>query len=266
MGLDSPKQNRRFDQRLQKYMAACGVGSRRACEEIIAAGRVSVNGRIVAAQGVCVNPAVDEVLLDNRPLACQPKIVLLLNKPRDVLCTSDDPSGRRTVFTLLPAFRERVYTIGRLDRNSEGLLLITNDGDLAFALTHPRHGIEKIYCVWTEQAIAPPVIRQLRQGVFSRGELLRALEIQPVEAVRGQWCYRIRLNEGRNRHIRRMLEAVGIAVRRLKRTALASLTLGALRSGQWRFLDEMEVKRLRSCAVVNLNAPKEGKQCVRQHC
>jgi len=245
--LDSPKQNRKSDKypRLHKYLASCGVGSRRACEVLIAEGRVAVDGVVVRTQGVCVDPARQAVCLDNLPVVSQAKIFLVLNKPRDILCTSRDPQGRRTFLDLLPPLHERVFTVGRLDRDSEGLLLVTNDGDLAHALMHPRHGVEKLYRVWVAARLTPEQERRLRAGVTSGGERLILNEITPLATQAGQAAYQVRLVAGRNRHIRRMFEALGIAILRLQRVAIGPLTLNGLRVGAWRHLQDEEVKILR---------------------
>lgn len=266
--MDSPKQKRKSDKqpRLHKYLAACGLGSRRACEGLIAEGRVSVDGKVVQEQGVCVDPARQAVCLDNRPVVLQAKIFLVLNKPRDYLCTSRDPQGRRTFLSLLPPLPERVFTVGRLDRDSEGLLLVTNDGDLAHALMHPRHGVEKVYRVWPATRLTVEQEQRLRMGVTSRGERLILKDIMPVETRPENTMYQVRLVAGRNRHIRRMFEALGIAILRLQRVAIGPLTLDhlcagppaklcvALRSGAWRHLKDEEVQALRQHAIKPLHS------------
>lgn len=245
--MDSPKQNRKSKTavRLHKYLASCGLGSRRACEGLIAEGRVSVDGMIVSEQGFCLDAMCQRVCLDGRAVAPQSKIFVLLNKPRGILCTSHDPQGRRTFHSLLPPLPQRVFTVGRLDLDSEGLLVITNDGDLAHALMHPRHGVEKIYLVWTAKALGPEQERRLRLGVYSEGEQLRLGDIAPIKSTDKNPAYRIRLVAGRNRHIRRMFEALGIAILRLQRVAIGPLTLERLPAGSWRHLAEAEVQALR---------------------
>ncbi len=297
--MDSPKQNRKSDKhpRLHKYLASCGLGSRRACEGLIAAGRVSVDGKVVREQGVCIDPACQAVCLDQRPVASQAKIFLVLNKPRDFLCTARDPQGRRTFLSLLPPLQARVFTVGRLDRDSEGLLLVTNDGDLAHTLMHPRHGVEKIYRVWTATCLTPEQEQRLRMGVTSQGERLHLNDITPffarkpcdlpqegrtflaspfaliasadksqgfaktprglprgalpVETWAAKTGYQVRLVAGRNRHIRRMFEALGITILRLQRVAIGPLTLDHLRSGAWRHLKAEEVQALRKYGALS---------------
>ncbi|MFA5042427.1 MAG: pseudouridine synthase [Kiritimatiellia bacterium] len=251
--MDSPKQNRKSDKhpRLHKYLAACGLGSRRACEGLIAEGRVSVDGKVVREQGVCIDPARQVVWLDRRPVAPQAKIFLVLNKPRDLLCTSRDPQGRRTFLSLLPPLRERVFTVGRLDRDSEGLLLVTNDGDLAHTLMHPRHGVEKIYRVWTATRLTPEQEQHLRAGVVAQGERLHLKDIASVATQTEKAEYQVRLAAGRNRHIRRMFEALGIVILRLQRIAIGPLTLDRLRVGAWRHLKSEEVQALRKYGALS---------------
>lgn len=227
--------------RLHYFLALCGLGSRRACELLIASGRVAVDGVVIRRQGLRVNPDAQRVTVDSRPVRAEPKVCLLLNKPRDVVCTASDPQGRRTFKALLPAeLGARVYTVGRLDRDSEGLLLVTNDGQLAHRLMHPRHQVRKTYLVWTARPLDPGEERQLRVGIRSEGEMLVLDEL-----VRAGDTYRIRLHAGRNRHIRRMFAALGVPIVRLKRIAVGPLQLGSLPSGGWRRLTELEIRGLR---------------------
>jgi 23S rRNA pseudouridine2605 synthase len=246
--LDSPKQSRKSSLRLHKYLAECGVGSRRACERLIAEGRVALDGKIIVEQGVCLDPERQVLCLDGRPVKPQSKVYILLNKPRDVLCTSHDPQNRRTFLAFVPDLPQRIYTVGRLDRNSEGLLLLTNDGELANMVMHPRHGVEKIYQVWIKTRLTADQERRLLEGIMSEGELLRTKEVAQAEGEPGKFVYRLRLVEGRNRHIRRMFEALGVSIARLKRVALGPIRLKNMRSGAWRFLEEQEVRDLWSCA------------------
>ncbi len=231
--------------RLHKFLASAGCGSRRACERLIEAGRVSVDGATVREQGVRIEPGRQAVQLDGRPVkAPQARVTLLFNKPRDALCTARDPRGRRTVFDLLPPLPQRVFTVGRLDRNSEGLLLVTNDGALAQALAHPRYGVEKRYRAWTAAPLSPESQARLRRGVLSQGEHLTLRGLEPSRRDGVRWRCEIRLGEGRNRHIRRMFEALGIPILRLQRVALGPLELGSLRAGAWRPLLEIERRAL----------------------
>jgi 23S rRNA pseudouridine2605 synthase len=238
----SPRPNPTRNVRLQKHLAACGLGSRRACETLIAEGRVKVNGRVVSQQGQSVDPQTDRIEVDGRRAGVERKLYLLLNKPRDVLCTSHDTHGRRTFLDLLPGITTRLFSVGRLDRDSEGLLIVTNDGDLALALTHPRHEVPKTYHVRLNRLLAPESILLMQGGIQSEGQLLRA-ESVTLRSGRDQE-YQIILREGRKRQIRRMVEAVGLRVVSLKRVAIGDLTARGLRSGAWRHLMDGEIKSL----------------------
>ena len=226
--------------RINRYLASCGVGSRRACDSLVEQGRVTINGR-TAKTGEDVDPEKDRVLLEGQPVARESLVYLLLNKPRNVLCTNHDPDGRRTIHDILPPMGERVYHAGRLDRNSEGLLLVTNDGDLANLLTHPSHSFTKEYEVMLDRPLTDADLARVREGVRSEGELLRAVSCQPSGPPGG---YLLELSEGRNRHIRRMFEAMGLAVRHLRRIRIGPLTLAGLGTGEWRHLRRDEVERL----------------------
>jgi 23S rRNA pseudouridine2605 synthase len=246
--LASPKLSRN-SLRLQKFLAQCGVASRRASEALIAAGRVTVNGRCIMQQGSTVDPATDAVRVDGQLLRPESRVYIVMNKPRDVLCTCHDPRGRRTFRALLPDGGARLYPVGRLDRNSEGLLLVTNDGALAHALTHPRHQVPKTYRVRVDQPLSTVEIRSMRQGILSEGELLSVDRITLMEATSEGALYEIAVCEGHNRHLRRLFEAVGREVKRLQRVAIGTMTLRGLRSGQWRYLEDREVKQLRQEAA-----------------
>jgi pseudouridine synthase len=225
------------------------VGSRRACEALIAAGRIAINDRVVSELGVTVDPRADTVRVEGRAVAPQRRMTILFNKPRDVLCTCRDPRQRRTFRAYLPNLPVRLFPIGRLDRNSEGLLLLTNDGNLAHLLMHPRHAVPKTYRVWIRGALSAEDQARLRRGVESEGEILNVDDVTLVEKSPDHCCYRVVLRAGRNRHIRRLLEALGHAILRLKRTAIGPLELRELRVGQWRHLTDEEIRLLRSAAT-----------------
>ena len=241
------KQNPKSDsvQRLQKFLALCGAGSRRACERLIDEGRVTVGGKVVNRQGTKVIPLSDVVALDGRRIIPEPKLYLLFNKPRDVICTSSDPAGRKTIHAFLPGLPARVFTVGRLDRDSEGLIIITSDGELAQAVSHPRNMVEKIYLVAVGRALAMAEQKRLKEGICSEGELLRILAVRPAERVRDRHVYEIKISEGKNRHIRRMFAGLKIEVLSLKRVAVGTLKLGNLRAGQWRYMFGRELDELR---------------------
>lgn len=213
--------------RLQKFLAAAGVGSRRRCEELIAAGRVHVDGVVVAQLGTRVDPERQRVELDGRPVRAEPRHTYLADKPRGILCTAHDPEGRPTIVAwAVPAGADpklRLYPVGRLDYDSEGLILLTNDGALAQALAHPRHHVEKEYRAWTDRPATRAEIAAMLAGIADNGELLRALEVV-AEKAGPRPVLRLVLGEGRNRHIRRMFAALGLRVRRLRRIRIGSLT------------------------------------------
>ncbi len=244
-----PKRSRKIDQdcRLQKYLALCGLGSRRACESLIAAGRVSVDGQVVKRQGTSVDAESAVVLVDGDPVSPQKKIYVLLNKPKDVISTCSDPKNRKTFLELLPDFGVRLYPVGRLDRNSEGALLVTNDGSLAQTLMHPSHGVEKVYMIWIEGELLSRQMSEMKRGIRCDGETLRVVRISPLAEKKNKSCYEIVLREGKKRQIRRALSHFGFDVRRLQRVAIGPLRLGRLKLGGWRYLTLREVALL--CAV-----------------
>jgi 23S rRNA pseudouridine2605 synthase len=230
-------------QRLQKVLARVGLGSRRACEELIADGRVRVNGE-KAILGQRVDPAVDRIELDGVALPVLPGLVhYVLNKPAGVVTTADDPHGRHTVVELVPG-EPRIFPVGRLDADSEGLLILTNDGDLAQRLTHPSFGVEKEYLAELEGVPTAGALRALRQGV----ELDDGMTAPATVGVVAPGVLRIVIHEGRNRQIRRMGEAVGFPVLRLVRVRIGPLTDSNLAPGQWRPLTLTEVRELAAAA------------------
>ena len=232
--------------RLQKYLAECGVASRRASEKLIEAGRVTVDGNVVTELGTKVEPGTSRVTFDGKPVVLDEKTWIMLNKPTGVICTSDDPQGRETVLELLPKFKSRLYTVGRLDVMSEGLLLITNDGDLAHRLMHPRHHIEKKYQVWIDRELTKDEMERMLKGLNSRGEMLKVLQVEPLRRVlEGRFGYTLTLGEGRNRHIRRMMEVLDCKIFRLLRVSVGPLRLEKLRTGEHRNLDPWEIEKLR---------------------
>jgi 23S rRNA pseudouridine2605 synthase len=225
--------------RLQKVLAAAGVGSRRACEELIAAGRVEVNGE-TAELGRRVDPGRDRVAVDGVPIGVAPGLVYyLVYKPLGVVSTTSDPQGRPTVAAVVPA-EPRVYPVGRLDVDSEGLMLLTNDGELTYRLTHPSFGVEKEYVVTVSGLLDPSDLRRLRQGV----DLEDGMTAPARVALLGPGVLRITIHEGRNRQVRRMADAIGHPVLHLVRTRLGPLRIGSLRPGQWRELELHEVRAL----------------------
>lgn len=231
--------------RLQKYLADAGVASRRACETLISEGRVSVNGAL-ATLGMSVSEG-DIVELDGARIGGrQHRMVILFNKPRGVVCTSDDPEGRRTVQDYFKDIPERLYNVGRLDLNSEGLLLMTNDGELAHRLTHPRFGVEKTYYVVCDGKVSASELARLTNGVELEDGMTAPARIEQVRTTqRGDTSFLITIHEGRNRQIRRMAEAVGHRALRLKRERFGPLSIGDVAPGQWRYLTETEIEALK---------------------
>ena len=225
--------------RLQKVLARAGVGSRRACEELIAEGRVTVNG-VAADLGRRVDPQRDRVEVDGTPVAVAEGLVYyLLNKPAGVVTTAADPEGRPTVVGMVPE-RPRVFPVGRLDAATEGLLLLTNDGDLAHRLAHPSHGVEKEYVAVVEGRPSPGAVRRLREGV----ELEDGVTAPAGVALQPPSTLRLVIHEGRNRQVRRMCEAVGHPVVRLVRTRIGPIADRNLAPGEWRPLSQTEVRAL----------------------
>jgi 23S rRNA pseudouridine2605 synthase len=231
-------------ERLQKVLAAAGYGSRRVCEELIAARRVTVNGD-VAVLGRRVDADADRVEVDGTPVPTRPGLVhYLLNKPRGVVSTARDTHGRRTVVGLVPA-EPRVFPVGRLDAETEGLLVLTNDGDLAQLLTHPRHGVEKEYLAHVDGGrVSAGALRRLREGIdLEDGPTAPATVSQPEPGV-----LRLTIHEGRNRQVRRMFDAVGHPVLRLVRLRIGPVFDRHLAPGEWRPLTVAEVHSLYDAA------------------
>jgi 23S rRNA pseudouridine2605 synthase len=239
-------------ERLQKILAAAGIASRRKAEEIITAGRVTLNGKVVTELGTKADPAQDLICVDGQPLRCAQRFVyFLLHKPKGYVTTVSDPEGRPTVMDLLPKHTERVYPVGRLDYASEGLLLLTNDGALAQKLTKAGSHIPKTYLVKISGKPGEPDIQRLRSGITIALEDGRRVKTSPakirlVEDAPNPW-YEVILIEGRNRQIRRMFQQVGFLVEKIKRTQLGPLTLD-IPPGKFRPLTEREVHRLKNLA------------------
>ena len=236
--------------RLQKLIATAGVASRRAAETLMREGRVTVNGTVVATPGSRANPETDDIRVDGRRISVGGKRrYLLLNKPRGVVTTRDDPERRRTVMDLLTGVRESVYPVGRLDYDSDGLLLLTNDGDLAARLTHPRHGLDRVYEARVRGVPDAAALKRLARGVMLEGRRTAPAAASLVRAGRGlrgnQAVVRITITEGRKRQVRHMCDAIGHPVMRLRRVRIGPIQDKALRSGQFRDLNPGELIALR---------------------
>ncbi|MEM8944743.1 MAG: pseudouridine synthase [Planctomycetota bacterium] len=260
-----PKQRRpaapriNFDQdgeRLQKVLAAAGVASRREAEQLILEGRVEVDGQTVLELGTRVNRQMQTIHVDGEALA-KPKLAYFaVNKPEGVVCTANDPSGRTRVTDLLPPDAGRVFNVGRLDIASEGLILCTNDGELANQLTHPRHGVEKTYDVQVAGHVDVEVLRQLRQGVHLAEGFARVVHVRIKSKRKNGTILEMVLDEGRNREIRRLLAKVGHRVQRLTRIAVGPIRLGEMPKGASRRLTPEEVRKLRTYVREAANKPR----------
>jgi 23S rRNA pseudouridine2605 synthase len=232
-------------ERLNKYLAHAGVGSRRHCDDLIAAGRIAINGRAVRDLGARVEPG-QRVTVDGQPVRHERHVYWLVNKPRGYLSTNFDPAGRPRVIDLVPYISQRVYTVGRLDEASEGLILLTNDGDLANLLMHPRFGVEKTYEVQVAGHPTAEDQRQLLKGVYLSEGHVKARHAKKLRSQGASTWLHIVLNEGKNREIRRMLARLGHKVLRLERIALGPVKLGGLAPGKARRLTRLEVDALRA--------------------
>jgi 23S rRNA pseudouridine2605 synthase len=238
-----------MQQRLQKLLSQAGIASRRAAERLIAEGRVTLNGSTVREMGVKADPAVDDIRVDGRRVksAERPRYILL-NKPRGYVTTRSDPQRRPTVIDLVSGVREYVYPVGRLDYDSEGLLLLTNDGDLAAKLTHPRHGVERTYDARVAGMPDREAIDRLRRGIPLDGHRTLPATVMLVNERRrdGNGLLRITIREGRNRQVRRMCDAVSHPVQTLRRIRIGPIADDKLKVGQWRELTPGEVEKLKS--------------------
>lgn len=234
-----------MEERLQKLLSAAGVCSRRAAEDYIQAGRVTVNGE-AARLGARADPDRDDIRVDGRPLASGAEpVCLVLNKPRGYVCTLSDEKGRRTVADLVADCGVRVYPAGRLDLDSEGLLLMTNDGALAQRLTHPSHEAEKTYHVWV-RGPAEGAAERLARVTDLEGEPIRPAVVECLRRGNGTAKLSVTIREGKNRQVRRMCAACGLKVERLRRVREHTLELGSLPPGKWRYLTAAELEALRT--------------------
>ena len=230
--------------RLQRFLASCGFGSRRACEEYIVQGRVTVDGVTVTELGTTVNPSSQKILLDGEKLRMERKKYYLFNKPTGVLCTNNDPKRRPRVIDFFPDAGPRLFTVGRLDEDSEGLLLVTNDGDLAQRMAHPKYRIYRTYSVQVAGFPTREIFDQLKKGVYFPEGRFKVLEVHAVRRQgQSQWL-EVVLAEGHNREIRRLFARMGHKVMRLERIAFGPLSLGKLKRGEFRDLRHEELERL----------------------
>lgn len=229
--------------RLQKFIADCGVTSRRKAEDLIVAGKVLVNGAIVRELGTKVDPNADIVEVNGQSLDYQrvDKHYIVLHKPRCYMTTLNDPEGRKTVLDLVKEIPERIYPVGRLDYLSEGLLLMTNDGDMANLIIHPSTNITKVYEVKVFGAITEALLKKLRNGVETTEGFLKPKSVRIIKQLPTKTWLEFRLTEGKNREIRRICEAVGVTIDKLKRIAIGGLTVEGIAPGNWRYLSKRQL-------------------------
>ena len=231
--------------RLEKFLSESGIASRRDAKRYISDGRVSVNGERVLIPGTHIAPQRDEITFDGEPIRGKPKqIYLMLNKPAGYVTTVRDERGRPTVMALVSDISERIYPVGRLDLDTEGLLLMTNDGDFAHRILHPSHEIEKTYIAWVEGHPNQQAIQRLREGIEIEDRITASARVNHVERREGQTQFKVVIHEGRKRQIRRMFHAIGHEVIHLKRVKIGSLSLGQLPIGKYRSLTPTEIESL----------------------
>jgi pseudouridine synthase len=232
--------------RLQKILADAGVSSRRVGEALIAAGKVSVNGRIIRELGFKADPRLDRIRVEGKPLSPpSPKVYYLLYKPSGVITSLHDPEGRPTIQDLIPRIKIKIFPVGRLDFDAEGLLLLTNDGEMAMQLAHPRYKVARIYLVKVKGVLTTGEMKRLEKGVMLDDGMSPRLKVQPVKRLQKNSWLKVTLHEGRNRVIKRTFEAIGHQVLHLKRVGFASLTLEGMRPGEYRPLSAEEIEHMR---------------------
>ena len=232
-------------ERLQKILAHAGVASRRACEQLILDGHVQVNGKTVTELGTKADPRRDEITVDFEPIRRESPVYVLLNKPKGYVTTVKDEAGRPTVMALVSGIPARIYPVGRLDFNSEGLLLLTNDGELAHKLTDPDHEVAKIYLVKVHRMLTPEQIKELEGGFRLDGRRLKPCRIEVAERAQNPWL-KVTLTEGKNLQLRRMFAAIGHPVSKLRRVQFGPIADPKLKPGEWRFLNAGEINAITS--------------------
>lgn len=233
--------------RLQKYLAEMGIASRRKCEEYILEGKVKVNGKVINELGNKVDPKKDEICFEGKKLENRPKLVyLLLNKPIDYVTTVEDPFGRKTVMDLLKGIKQKVVPVGRLDRYTSGALILTNDGEFVYQITHPKHEIEKTYLVTVKGSVKESELEVLRKGVIienyqTKPAIVKCIKRDPEKHIAK---IEIKIHEGKNRQVRKMCEAIDKKVIALHRTKIENIGVKELKLGEWRYLNKQEVESL----------------------
>lgn len=235
-----------MEERLQKFLSECGISSRRGCEELIKNGLVSVNNTIIREMGVKINPETDIVRYKGRIVKKNNKyIYIMLNKPKGYITTVKDEFNRPTVMDFVKSIGQKIYPVGRLDYNSSGLLLLTNDGDLAFKLTHPGHEIDKEYIVKVNGNPDEQSLKRLQNGILIDGRLTSPAKVRVVNSNKDYTILSFIIHEGRNRQIRKMCSTIGHEVLDLKRVAIGKIKLGGLKEGEWKHLSKWEVQYLK---------------------
>lgn len=231
--------------RLNKFLANCGVASRRKCDELIFNGKVKVNGEVVTHPGFNVDPENDKVEVEGEVVKLPEKIYIALNKPKGVLCSLKDDFGRTLITELIDGIEQRIYPVGRLDYNSEGLIILTNDGELANRLIHPRYKVSKKYHVLIKGKISQEELKKIEEGIELDGKKTLPAQCKILSQSEKTTLIEITIKEGRKRQIRRMFQALGYEVKRLRRVQFGPIKLGMLKPGEWRYLNENEIKRLK---------------------
>ena len=229
---------------MQKFLADAGVASRRTGEQFILEGRVAVNGQTVRLLGTKIDADHDQVAVDGKFVRAKKLLYIALNKPVGCVCTRKDELDRPTIYELIPREWDTVQTVGRLDYNSEGLIFLTNDGQFALRLTHPRYGVRKKYLATVEGEVTPAMLQLFKRGIFHEGERLQALAARMISGTRDKCVVELELGEGRNREVRRLFESQAITVKKLQRIQIGKIRLGELKPGKWRTLNAVEIKTL----------------------
>ena len=231
--------------RLNKFLAACGIASRRKCDELIFSGKVKVNGNVVTSPGFNVDHEKDVITVNGEYVVRPEKIYIAINKPEGVLCSLKDDFNRKIITDLIPDIKERVYPVGRLDYNTEGLILLTNDGELANRLIHPKYKVEKTYHVLIKGYISKDELKKLENGMtLEENEKLLPAKCKILNISKKTSLLEIIIKEGKKRQIRRMFQQLGYEVKKLRRVKFGPIKLGKMKKGEWKFLTKNEVKNL----------------------
>ena len=231
--------------RLQKYLAEAGVASRRKSEELIALGKVEINGQVVTVPGTKINGS-EIIKVDGREIRQeQKKVYILLNKPVGYISTAKDQFSRKTVLDLIDTVKERIYPVGRLDYDTSGLIILTNDGELANMLTHPKHEMQKVYRVMIEGTLKEDDIKNFQTGIAIEDYTTAPAKVNVIEETKKDSIIELTIHEGKNRQIRKMFETLGYTVLRLKRIAIGSISIQGLEEGKWRYLSKKEIDALK---------------------